>query len=184
MSSGNRTPRSSSIRPPTCAATAKPMNQYMRYRPALLADCPRLICAYSLAKKKNGMKTIDIKPSAAVSRANIRLRKIDRSSSGVFARSSQRMKATISDHPAATVTQVAGSLHPQVEDCCRPSTISASAAVTRTAPVRSIGAGRRVSSGRERQGRARATTAGGTLIQKIERHVHWVRNPPDVALDL
>ena len=42
-------------------------------------------------------------------------------------------------------------------------------------PRQSMGAGWRVSSGLARCVRTRAMIATGTLIQKIERHVHSVR---------
>ena len=51
-------------------------------------------------------------------------------------------------------------------------------AQTSTEPSRSIGVSRRSSGGCERTVSASATSATGTLIQKIDRQVHSIRKPP------
>ena len=96
--------------------------------PALDAVSPSDTCEYTLAKKKNGMNTADIRPSAAVSTAKARSPKIRRRSSGSGLRSSSATNATIRMAPMTMHAHVLALLHPQLEDCWSPSTMSPIAA--------------------------------------------------------
>ena len=98
------------------------------------AESPSETCAYTLAKKKNGMNATDINPSTAVSVENPRSRKIRSRSSGFGVRISQSTNAIISSAPTTTHPQVATLLQPHTADCCSPSTISPIAPVISTVP--------------------------------------------------
>ncbi len=64
------------MRPPTWAAMAKPMKKNNRKIPASDASSPRLIWAYSLAKKNTGTNTSIVMPSMMFSTRNARLPKM------------------------------------------------------------------------------------------------------------
>ena len=64
---------------------------------------------------------------------------------------------------------------PQLGACSKPSTESPMPMATSAAPRTSIRAGWRVAGMCAIPVRTRAITAIGMLIQKIARHVHWVR---------
>ena len=70
-------PSWSSIRPPIWAATTNPRKKNKRNRPAWEAVSCNEICAYSLAKKKIGMKAIMEIISTTFSTAKARVRKMD-----------------------------------------------------------------------------------------------------------
>lgn len=84
--------------------------------------------------RKNGTNATDIRPSAAVSAAKARSRKIRRRSSGSGARSSQATNAAISANPTTMQPHVAMLPQPHRPDCWNPSTIRPIAPVTRTVP--------------------------------------------------
>ena len=71
---GRLAPIRSSIRPPICDATTKPMKKYSRYRLACEDDCPSATCAYRLAKKKTGTKASMATPSTRFSTRKGRMR--------------------------------------------------------------------------------------------------------------
>ena len=101
-------PSRSSMRPPICAAMTKPMKKYSRKRPACEAVLCSAIWAYSLAKKKTGMKAIMAINSTRFSTAKGRMRKIATLMSGDSVRSSTRTKTPMMTRPAMMQIQVHG----------------------------------------------------------------------------
>lgn len=72
-------------------------------------------------------------------------------------------------------THVSGLSQPQLRACSNPSTDSAMPTAITRAPRQSIRSRRAEGAMPAVIVSTRATTATGTLIQKIARHVHWVR---------
>ena len=89
-STGRLAPVRSSIRPPICANTTKPMKKYKISRLEVVAFSPRAICPYNLAKKNTGMNTSIEMPSTRFSTRNGLIRKMLTWISGDSVRSSTR----------------------------------------------------------------------------------------------
>ncbi len=75
-------------------------------------------------------------------------------------------------------SQIHGLDQPQSDAFSNPNTDNAMPAAMRTAPRQSMLSCRGSERIPARTVRTSATMATGRLIQKIDRHVHWVRNPP------
>ena len=98
------------------------------------ASFPSEIWAYSLAKKKTGMNTSIEIPSTRFSTRNGRMRKMSTWISGEVVRGSTKKNTTRSSAPMAMHAPVAGLLHPQIVDCWKPNTLSATPAAIRARP--------------------------------------------------
>ncbi len=101
--------------------------------------------------------------------------------SGSSARHVCAVNAASSTRPAARQAQVAMLRQPHWPACCRPSTERVMPLHTSSAPRTSILDGVRSCAGLAISVKAIAISATGMLIQKIARHVHWVRYPPSIG---
>ncbi len=131
---GRFAPRRSSIRPPIWAATTKPAKKHSSRRLACEGVLPSEIWAYSLAKKNTGTNTSIETPSTRFSTKNGRIRKMSTWISGEVVRASTKKNTTRSTAPMAMHAPVAGLLQPQIVDCWKPNTLSATPDAIRTRP--------------------------------------------------
>src|SRR5579871_3003581 len=172
---GSLAPIRSRRRPPIWDATTKPKKKYRRYTPACWAGLPSEICAYSLATKNTGTKASIAMPSTRFSTANARIRKMRTWIRGTAVRSSTRTKATRRATPTTMHRTVEGLDHPQLDDCWKPSTLSATPPTTSESPRTSTFADLNSVTGFDTATSTSAIAATGRLTQKIARHVHSVR---------
>ena len=120
---GSFAPARSSIRPPICAATAKPMKNHSSSVAAPIADMPSEIWAYALPNTNTGMNTSAETARTTFSTRNARTRNSRTSMRGDRVRLSTIAKATSRSAPTAMQPSVAGDVQPQLDACCRPSTL-------------------------------------------------------------
>lgn len=167
--------------PPHWEASAKPAKKYSRNSAAWVGEALRHTCAYTEAKKKSGTNASIAKNSTSASARNAGSRNTRSLISGWRTPRSYRQNSTSSAAPPAMHPQVAALPQPQVAACWKPSTLRPIPATISRAPRTSRDSARGRSSSRARNVSTSATTATGTLTQKMARQVHEVSQPPSTG---
>src|ERR687891_774072 len=151
-------------------------------RPARRADQPHTVCVQRRIESRSVAKLVEKSSSASVERANVRTRKRPCSTTGCGWRAERATKTVRRTMLPISEPRAEALLQPQSGASTRPSVSKATAAMSRSPPIRSgNGSSSGGGAGSRRLPKRNVATPMGRLIRKIQRQSTLSSRPPSTG---